>query len=127
MNEVLPEPDIIKQLVAGILRPTIETVAKDAARHIELTPVIVHRGTEQQTLDVIHAGNGEVLHGKARLRFRVAPSGRVVMDCETLFVKEEAVKKCSGFSLKGELRPGDAAKRTEWTMRYSVWDWMGWE
>jgi len=125
--EVLPESSAIEELMSAVVRPTLEVIARDAGRRLEVTAVIM-RG-ESKVLDrgLLSFGTNQtrLLHGKMRLRFRQAFGGRLLMHCEALFERSEAVNNCSGFSLKAELKAG-TAKRKGWTMRYTVWDWTGW-
>jgi hypothetical protein len=126
-TEIVPTEDQVRSLSQGVLLPTLNQIAKDSGRRLALTASIMVGADRVNTLPNLSVGKPEdaILDGELRLRFREAFGGRVLMHCECIFKKAQAVSNCSGFSLKGELK-GSVARRTAWTMRYSVWNWTGW-
>jgi hypothetical protein len=126
-REIEPSAEILDTAIRKIVVPTLERIAADAGRRISLDAAVWHADTAIANLPQIEAGitGNPILPGKLRLRFRDAFGGRTLMHAEAIFDRELAVAKCSGFYLKADLRDG-VAKRTAFTVRYSVWDWTGW-
>jgi hypothetical protein len=126
-SEVLPGPSMIEEFMKQVVRPTLDTIARDAERRLLLNSTVMQGPSEANQLGVLSVGSDQlpILDGSVRLRFREASGGRLRMHCEALFEQTDAVNNCSGFSLKGELKES-TAKRMAWTMRYSVWHWTGW-
>jgi hypothetical protein len=126
-DEILPSDNEIQTLISGVVLPTLQKIADDTMRRLVITPTLMQGSNEQRTFEPIKIGNAsaEILSGAIRLRFREAFGNRILVHCECVFSREQAVEQCSGFSLKGEMKEG-VVKRTAWTMRYSVWDWCGW-
>lgn len=126
-REIEPSMEIVNAAIRQVLTPTLEQIAADAGRCISMEATVWRGETEIVKLLNIQVGMAEnpVLPGNLRLRFRDAFGGRILMHVEALFEREQAVAKCSGFTLKADIRDG-SAKRTAFTMRYSVWEWIGW-
>ena len=126
-TEIIPEGSVIEEFLCKVVRPTLLRVSKDAKRQLQVTALVMQENRETCSLGLLTIGSAQaqVLHGNIRLRFREAFGGRILMHCEALFDRSESVNNCSGFSLKGVWEEG-TAKRTAWTMRYSVWNWTGW-
>lgn len=125
--EIVPTDDQANILIDKIVIVTLNQIARDIDRGITLTTSIMVGDDATKNLASIAVGKfgDRIVNGELRLRFREAFGNRLLMYCECIFQKAQAVNNCSGFSLKGELK-GDAVKRTAWTMRYSVWTWTGW-
>lgn len=126
-RETLPNPRVIENSLREILIPTLEKIAADANRRIELKAAVYCGEDLIAELPRIAVGNEEdsEMCGLMRIRFRDAFGGRTLMFAEAIFDREQAVSKCSGFSVKADLRE-NVAKKTAFTMRYSVWNWTGW-
>ncbi len=126
-REIVPSSEIIDIAIREIVAPTLESIAADAERNINLEAFVWSGETLILSLPPVQAGVVEnpILPGNLRLRFRDAYGGRTLMHMEAIFDRARAVAKCSGFTLKADMRDR-AAKRTAFTMRYSVWNWTGW-
>jgi hypothetical protein len=126
-HEIIPNSEAIGKMVSTLVLPTLEKISKDVGRRVEVDVVVMQKASEAVKYDRLSIGDDQMplLCGGLRLRFREASDNRLLMHCEALFNREQAVHNCSGFSMKGELKE-NAVKRTAWTMRYSVWDWTGW-
>ena len=126
-NETVPNSNVIEEMVRDIVRPTLETIAKDMGGHLNISISVMEGASEATKASQLFAGANQLppLCGNVRLRFREVSSERLLMHCETLFVREQAVNNCSGFYLKAEMLK-NVSKRTAWTIRYGLWDWAGW-
>lgn len=126
-KEIAPSSEVIETATSEILRPTIENIATETNRYLKLEVTIFCNENQVINAPHIEAGciDSNLLNGKLRLRFRDAFGNRTIMFAEAIFERSQAVSNCSGFSLKADLREG-SAKRTAFTMRYSVWNWTGW-
>src|SRR5688500_10373301 len=125
-SEIVPTEDQIYTLIDKIVAPAVRQIATDTERFLNLAPIVMVGDEPAKPLALLSNGdpNHSALNGKLRLRFRKAFGERILLHCECIFQKDQAVRNCSGFSLKAELK-GQVAKRTAWTVRYSVWNWMG--
>lgn len=126
-KESVPAQELLDAVRESVLLPAVQSVARDARKQIELE-VAVFTGEELALkMPPLHGGSSDadLLSGQMRIRFREAIGGRVLMYAEVVFDRRQATANCSGFSLKADIREG-VAKRTAFTVRYSVWDWTGW-
>jgi len=126
-KEILPDPEILRITTEAILVPTIEAVANDAGREIDLAVFVFTDDKAALGLPHLRAGpvSTESIRGTLRLHFREAFAGRTLLYAEAIFDRNSTVLNCSGFSLKGDVK-SKSAKRTAFTIRYSVWNWTGW-
>lgn len=126
--EMLPDRSIVDQFTDEVLRPKLVEISKELSRRFELDMAVIQGDTVVLRLDRLSVGSEkqDPLHGECRLRFREAFGNRILIFCEVLFDRNEAVHNCSGFSLRGDWKAETAIKRTGYTVRYSVWEWTGW-
>jgi hypothetical protein len=125
--EIIPADHQTKLLIGGVVLPTLEQVAKEKGCSISLATSIMVGDIAARISEPLMVGRADqqTLVGEIRLRFREAFGGRILMHCECVIQKNNPMGNWSGFSLRGELQSA-CVKRTAWTMRYSVWDWKGW-
>jgi|SRR5579859_6979414 len=123
-REMNPTDDQLKVFIGGLLTPKLNQISTDSERHLILSGFIMAGGEITKAIAPFSIGNLEKpqLNGDLRLRFREAFGNRILLNCQCIFQRDQAVHNCSGFLLKGELK-GETIKCTGWTIHYSVWDW----
>ena len=125
-TQILPDPQCVDAFIEHVVSATLEKIARDARRKI-VAEIWTCVRDECTLLRVAEFGKLKLkMSAAVRLRFREAHAARIIMFCETRFPIEEAVASCSGFFLKGDMRPDELPKRTGLTILYNDWQWSGW-
>ena len=115
-------------MIASIIVPTIESIAAEAERRIELDVAVFCADSEALPLGLIAGGDHTLptVRGQMRLRFREAFQGRLLVYGETILERSEAAGSFSGFTVKGESAPSAKPRSKGVTVRHNVWSWKGW-
>jgi hypothetical protein len=126
-SEILPSDSQLNLFVERLIVPMLRELSSETGHQLFLATSIMIGGETAKTLAVLSIGESEqaCLNGALRLRFKEAFGNRTLLHCECIFRQDQAVKNCSGLSLRGELKDSEV-KRLSWTIRYSVWNWTGW-
>lgn len=127
IKEIPFSAPVAELFIEKVLKPTLAQMSKDAGRSICLHLQVVRGQDAEVELGAVEVGDGGArIRGIAHLRFRDG-FRRVMAQADVVFDRDTAIADCSGFQLSGEILPDlVSAKRTGWTVRYGVWDFMGW-
>ncbi len=125
-KQITPSAEIVQTFINGVAQATLEQVASEVDRKLKLSVEVWEEDSGRKFGDLDVGVADKPVVGTLRMRFREAFGGRYLMFSELMFDENEDVGGCSGCSFKADLRPGNDAKRTAWTMRHNVRKWTGW-
>lgn len=125
-NQICPPKEVVDRLKADVIEPKLIEFAEEIKRALFITMELWIENDGEQ-IGQFNVGSGEMtISVVVRLRFREAYGERILMFCESLFEKDEALSGCSGFELRAEINSMNEIKWTGYTVRYNRWRWTGW-
>ena len=130
-EEYRPSDSILNAVISIAIIPNLEKLEADLEIKLDSTLTVESNGLRGPRRLIVRSGV-ELPHplGEIRIRFRkTAVEGRSLYSAESIYKRLAHKSGFSGFVADGELLEKDGAvtiKPRTWTIRYNVWDWMGW-
>lgn len=130
-GEYRPSDAILNAVISIAIVPILEKLEPDLGGKLDST-LTVERNDLLGPRRLIVRSGVELPHplGEIRIRFRKTfVEGRSLYSAESIYKKLAHKSGFSGFMTDGEVIEKDGAitiKPGTWTVRYNVWDWMGW-
>jgi hypothetical protein len=126
-TEFLPQNSLVEEFVDSTINSQLERIAQETKTNLRLQMhVMIGERAVHNFRNVEIAGDhSATVSGVVRLRFCEAVKGTTLMHAEAVFEESECVDHCSGFWLKAQNKDS-VISTMGFEIRFSVWDWVGW-